>query len=68
MGASSKQQVDVMLSISSLDSGSILYVDGPHRLWLQRLPLFYYSLKLFPYKDNKSETTESIKEYSDGQY
>lgn len=55
-----------MRSISSLDSGSILYVDGPHRLWLQRLPLFYYSLKLFPYKDNKSETTESKKEYSDG--
>lgn len=57
-----------MQSINSLDSDNILYVDGPHRLWLQRLPLFYYSLKLFPYKDNNTETTESIKEYNEGQY
>lgn len=46
MSASSKKQVKLLEQ--SYFTNDVLHVEGPHLLWLQKLPLFYYSLRLLP--------------------
>ena len=35
------------LGDKDLSRGVFLHVEGPHRLWLKKVPQFYFSLRLF---------------------
>lgn len=37
---------------------AVLHVEGPHLLWLQKVPLFYYSLRLLPTSNKSDKETE----------
>ena len=45
IGASSQKQIQILKSLRVI-SNALLHIEGPHRLWLQKLPVFYYSLRL----------------------
>ncbi|XP_011404145.1 PREDICTED: evolutionarily conserved signaling intermediate in Toll pathway, mitochondrial-like [Amphimedon queenslandica] len=59
IAASSKKQVTFLKS-SSFSEETVLHVDGPHLMWLQKMPLFYYSLRLLPTSTNDSENPDGI--------
>ena len=50
---SEKQQkfLDSLISTSDL----LLHVEGPHRLWLQKIPIFYYSLRVSDQSNSQEE-------------
>ena len=53
IGASNAPQREKLNSLAeTTDTSSLLlHVEGPHRLWLQKVPVFYYSLRV----SNQSE-------------
>jgi signaling intermediate in Toll pathway protein len=59
LAACNKEQVKFMESINVMDE--MLHVEGPHRIWLQKQPLFYYSLCLIQHRGSNEINT-----YSDG--
>ena len=54
LAASTKKQVHMLESLPCKAS-RIIYIEGPHRLWLQRMPVFYYSMRLPEELDDGNE-------------
>ncbi len=57
IGASNGSQRDKLNSLTEKDDSSnlLLHVEGPHRLWLQKVPVFYYSLRASSRLEQKSD-------------
>ena len=45
LGGHSMAQLDLLHQISGSQS-SLLYVEGPHRIWINKSPTHYFSLRL----------------------
>lgn len=43
---------DETQSITTTNCTRFLHVEGPHRLWLQKAPVFYYTLRISDQSDN----------------
>ena len=57
LGATNQSQ-RVLLSSLGTASNLLLHVEGPHRLWVQKVPVFYYSLRMLdqtnPHEDGNN--------------
>lgn len=66
IAASSKRQVGLLES-KDFSEEAVLYVEGPHLMWLQKIPLFYYSLRLLRPTKPEAEDYDN-EETSDGKF
>ena len=54
--ATNRQQREKLRSLKHSNGGNLLlHVEGPHRLWLQKVPIFYYSLRMSDRLDLKDD-------------
>ena len=62
MSASTQEQIDLLKSLGNLKD-RVLHIEGPHRLWLKKTPVHYFSLTLLnnpTAHDNESREGELI--------
>lgn len=55
--SSTQAQVSHLDALKDL-SGALLYVEGPHRLWMKAVLQHYYSLRLLLRKEGEAEGRE----------